>query len=122
MRITKIEVWDFETPFRDGPYNMSHVSQDAIYGQILCLHTEQGISGLGEIVPAPSLAADERLARYADQSTFLRLSLSLSSIFRQKTNHGVGLPLGLRRLTWICLHANIMFHLPICWEAHLTTV
>jgi L-alanine-DL-glutamate epimerase-like enolase superfamily enzyme len=71
MRITKIEVWDFKAPFRDGPYNMSHVSQDAIYGQILCLHTEQGISGLGEIVPAPSLAVDERLARYADESTFL---------------------------------------------------
>ncbi|MGE4647269.1 MAG: mandelate racemase/muconate lactonizing enzyme family protein [Arenicellales bacterium] len=71
MRITKIEVWNFETPFRDGPYNMSHVSQDAIYGQILCLHTEQGISGLGEIVPAPSLAVDERLARYVDESTFL---------------------------------------------------
>ena len=71
MLINKIEVWDFETPFRDGPYNMSHVSQEAIYGQILCLHTEQGISGLGEIVPAPSLAAEERLARYAQESTFL---------------------------------------------------
>ena len=78
MRITKIEIWDFKTPFRDGPYNMSHVSQGAIYGQILCLHTEQGISGLGEIVPAPSLVADERLARYAQESTFLPALLGQS--------------------------------------------
>ncbi len=95
MRITKIEIWDFKTPFRDGPYNMSHVSQGAIYGQILCLHTEQGISGLGEIVPAPSLVADERLARYAQESTFLQALAEFIQHIQAKDKSWRGIAFGL---------------------------
>ena len=66
VRLNKIELWDLKIPFRDGPYRMSHVVQETTFGKVLCLHTDNGICGLGEIVPAPPLEPQERLARYSD--------------------------------------------------------
>jgi L-alanine-DL-glutamate epimerase-like enolase superfamily enzyme len=69
--INKIEVWNFEPKFRDGPYAMSHVVQDCAYGRIICAHTQSGISGLGEIVLAPSIPEADRLERISDEPDFL---------------------------------------------------
>ena len=69
--IIKIEIWNFEPKFRDGPYAMSHVVQDCSYGRIICVHTQSGLSGLGEIVLAPSLPETERLERISDEPDFL---------------------------------------------------
>ena len=71
MRLTKIELWDLKIPFRDGPYKMSHVVQETTFGQVLCLHTDEGVCGLGEIVPAPALEPKERLACYSETATLL---------------------------------------------------
>ena len=71
MRLTKIELWDFKIPFRDGPYKMSHVIQETTFGQVVCLHTDEGVCGLGEIVPAPALEPKERLACYSETATLL---------------------------------------------------
>jgi L-alanine-DL-glutamate epimerase-like enolase superfamily enzyme len=71
MKINKIEVWNFEPKFRDGPYAMSHVIQEYAYGRIICVHTQSGISGLGEIVLAPSLPEADRLERVSDEPDFL---------------------------------------------------
>lgn len=71
MRLNKIELWDLKIPFRDGPYRMSHVVQETTFGKVLCLHTDDGICGLGEIVPAPPLEPQERLARYSETAPLL---------------------------------------------------
>jgi len=71
VRLSKIEIWDLKIPFRDGPYRMSHVVQETTFGQVLCLHTDEGICGLGEMVPAPALEPKERLARYSETATLL---------------------------------------------------
>ena len=71
MLLTKIELWDLKIPFRDGPYKMSHVIQETTFGQVVCLHTDDGVCGLGEIVPAPALEPKERLARYLETATLL---------------------------------------------------
>ncbi|MFT7672298.1 MAG: L-alanine-DL-glutamate epimerase-like enolase superfamily enzyme [Gammaproteobacteria bacterium] len=71
MKINKIEVWNFEPKFRDGPYAMSHVVQECAYGRIICVHTQTGISGLGEIVLSPSLSEADRLERISDEPDFL---------------------------------------------------
>ena len=69
--ISKIEVWNFRPPFRDGPYAMSHVTQDVIYGRILQVHTAEGHSGLGEIVFPPSLPQDEQRRLIVDEQNYL---------------------------------------------------
>jgi len=71
VRLSKIEIWDLKIPFRDGPYKMSHVVQETTFGQVLCLHTDEGVCGLGEIVPAPALDPKERLAHYSETATLL---------------------------------------------------
>ena len=55
MLITRIDVWNFAPTFRDGPYVMSHVTQDHAYGRILQIQTDKGIYGPGEIVFPPSI-------------------------------------------------------------------
>lgn len=71
MAITKIEVWNFSPPFRDGPYAMSHVTSGHAYGRILRIHDSDGNSGLGEIVFSPSLAEGDRERRIRDEESFL---------------------------------------------------
>ncbi len=61
MRITSIEVWDFCPPMRDGPYAMSHVVMDCIWGRIYRVTTEGGSTGLGEVVFPPSVPRDLQL-------------------------------------------------------------
>ncbi|MEM7428504.1 MAG: mandelate racemase/muconate lactonizing enzyme family protein [Pseudomonadota bacterium] len=61
MKITKIEVWDFCPPMRDGPYAMSHVVMDCIWGRIYRAETDLGIAGLGETVFPPSVPRAEQL-------------------------------------------------------------
>jgi L-alanine-DL-glutamate epimerase-like enolase superfamily enzyme len=56
-RIHAIDVWDARFPFRDGPYAMSHVTQDATRGRIFRLETEDGGFGLGEAAFPPSVPA-----------------------------------------------------------------
>ncbi len=43
MTITRLEVWNFRPLMRDGPYAMSHVTQDSAYGRILKVHTADGL-------------------------------------------------------------------------------
>lgn len=52
--IQSIQAWDFNPLFRDGPYAMSHVVQETIFSRILCIQTESGLQGLGEIILPPS--------------------------------------------------------------------
>jgi L-alanine-DL-glutamate epimerase-like enolase superfamily enzyme len=58
-------------PFRDGPYAMSHVTQEVVYGRILQVHTSDGQTGLGEVVFPPMLSVDERAQLIADESLYL---------------------------------------------------
>ena len=60
-------------PFRDGPYAMSHVTQEVVYGRILRVHTADGQMGLGEVVFPPSLSVDERQRQrlIADEPLYL---------------------------------------------------
>jgi len=58
--LERIEVWPYEPLMRDGPYAMSHVVQDRIYGRILRFTADNGLTGLGEVVHAPSVPPDER--------------------------------------------------------------
>jgi L-alanine-DL-glutamate epimerase-like enolase superfamily enzyme len=71
MTIKSIEVWDFQPPFRDGPYAMSHVVQEVIFGRILRIRTAEGLSGLGEVVFVPSLPEDARKDMVAAERTLL---------------------------------------------------
>ncbi|NKB75806.1 MAG: hypothetical protein GKR96_01890 [Gammaproteobacteria bacterium] len=102
MKISKIEVWNFEPKFRDGPYAMSHVVQECAYGRIICVHTQAGISGLGEIVLSPSLPEADRLERISDESDFLSSFIgqdieSLAAFARevQQTDSWQGIAFGL---------------------------
>ena len=53
MTIKKIKVWDIQMPFRDGPYAMSHVTQEVVSGRVLQVQTVDGQTGLGEVVFPP---------------------------------------------------------------------
>lgn len=70
MKINKIEVWDFSPTFRDGPYVMSHVTQHAAYGRIVRISTAN-YSGVGEIVFAPGLPAEQRQSLVSQEPDFL---------------------------------------------------
>ncbi len=54
-------------PFRDGPYAMSHVTQEVVYGRILQVHTADGQTGLGGVVFPPSLSVDDRQRLIVDE-------------------------------------------------------
>jgi L-alanine-DL-glutamate epimerase-like enolase superfamily enzyme len=71
MIISKIEVWNFRPSFRDGPYAMSHVTQDVINGRILQVHTADGRRGLGEIIFPPSLPEDEQRCLIVEEQSYL---------------------------------------------------
>jgi len=71
MKITRIEVWNFRPPFRDGPYAMAHVTQTSGYGRILRVHTACGLTGLGEIVFAPSVPIDVQQRLIAGEPDYL---------------------------------------------------
>ncbi len=58
-------------PFRDGPYAMSHVTQEVVYGRILQVHTADGQTGLGEVVFPPTLSVDDRQRLIADEPFYL---------------------------------------------------
>ena len=59
MKINNIQVWDFQPPFRDGPYEMSGVSQRTAYGRILKITMDTGITRLGEVVLSHYLSLEE---------------------------------------------------------------
>ena len=71
MKIEKIAVWGIQMPFREGPYAMSHVTQEVVYGRVLQVHTVDGQTGLGEVVFAPTLPVDERQQLIADEPLYL---------------------------------------------------
>ena len=71
MKIKKIAVWGIQMPFRDGPYAMSHVTQEVVYGRVLQVHTVDGQTGLGEVVFPPTLSVDERQQLIADEPLYL---------------------------------------------------
>lgn len=71
MIITQINVWNFKPPFRDGPYVMSHITQEFAYGRILRVQTDSGLTGLGEIVFAPSVSVEERMNLAAKEGDYL---------------------------------------------------
>ncbi|MEM7118778.1 MAG: mandelate racemase/muconate lactonizing enzyme family protein [Chloroflexota bacterium] len=72
MHITKIEAWDFSPVFRDGPYAMSFVVQERLYGRILNIHTADGLQGAGEIVLSATLTPEERQACIDSEDAYLR--------------------------------------------------
>lgn len=72
MRIVRIDIWESAPAFRGGPYVMSHVVQEAAYGRILRICSDDGFRGLGEIVYAPILNADERTQRREAESELFR--------------------------------------------------
>lgn len=69
--ITKIEVWDFCAPFRDGSYAMSHITQKAVYGRLLRVQTDDVFYGLGEIPLSPYLSDQERQRRASQEQNYL---------------------------------------------------
>lgn len=79
MKISQIEVWSFCPGFRDGPYAMSHVVMDAVYGRQLRVRTTTGVTGLGEVVFGSAITKDESEAIFAREPNFL------SSLVGQQT-------------------------------------
>ncbi|MGI9463901.1 MAG: mandelate racemase/muconate lactonizing enzyme family protein [Aestuariivirgaceae bacterium] len=71
MKINRIDTWKFQPPFRDGPYVMSHITQDFAYGRILRIRTDNGLTGLGEIVFAPSVSVEDRMNLAAKEGEYL---------------------------------------------------
>lgn len=71
MTITKLEVWNFRPLMRDGPYAMSHVTQDSAYGRIFRVHTADGADGLGEVVFPPSVPQHVQIGQIAEERAFL---------------------------------------------------
>ena len=72
MTISKIDVWNFRPPFRDGPYAMSHVTSGHVYGRILRIEDDDGSSGVGETVFSPALTETDREQRVQDEIDYLR--------------------------------------------------
>lgn len=52
MQLRSIQAHGMETPFADGPYIMSHVTQVALATRVLRVETADGAVGYGEIVRA----------------------------------------------------------------------
>ncbi|NNF79952.1 MAG: hypothetical protein HKN05_18170, partial [Rhizobiales bacterium] len=73
MIITRLEVWNFRPLMRDGPYAMSHVTQDSAYGRIMQVHTSGGGRGLGEVVFPPSVPQHTQMGQIAEERAFLPL-------------------------------------------------
>ncbi len=71
MIITQIEVWNFRPLMREGPYSMSHVTQDSAYGRILHVHTDGELSGWGEVVLPPSLPQANQMGIIAEERALL---------------------------------------------------
>ena len=71
MTISKIEIWDFCPPFRDGPYAMCHVTVGSAFGRIYRVRADDGLVGLGEVVFPPSVPRDQQLDRVAAEASFL---------------------------------------------------
>ena len=71
MNIDCIEVWNFAPPFTDGPYVMSHVTQECAYGRIIRVTADNGLSGLGEIVFAPSSPPELRMTQVVSEPVYL---------------------------------------------------
>ena len=71
MVINRIEACDFCAQLRDGPYVMSHISQSAVYGRLLCVRADNGLYGLGEIPYSPYVLEDERAQRQSHEQEYL---------------------------------------------------
>lgn len=106
MNITLIEVWNFTPPFTDGPYVMSHVTQECACGRIIRVNADNGLTGLtglGEIVFAPSSPPDLRLTQIASEAEYLPeligqnvdSLISAAETMRSKGKPWCGIALGL---------------------------
>ena len=71
MNIQKITVWEFSPAFRDGPYEMSFVTQTNTFGRILQFETKDGFTGIGEIVFYPTLTAAQRDDLIEEETAYL---------------------------------------------------
>ena len=99
MAINKIEIWDFQSAFRDGPYAMSHVTSTCAYGRILRVRSHKGLCGLGEIVFSPAVPSQDREERINDEDDYLTrllgqptsalLNLASEMRLRDKSWHGI---------------------------------
>ncbi len=76
MTIAKIEVWNFRPLMRDGPYAMSHVTQDSAYGRLYKVTLDDGTQGFGEVVFPPSLPQGEQMGKIAEERAFLALLIA----------------------------------------------
>lgn len=80
MIITQIEVWNFRPLMRDGPYAMSHVTQDSAYGRIFQVHTDNGLIGLGEVVFPPSVPQAQQMGQIAEERALLPLLIGQPAV------------------------------------------
>lgn len=58
MKLRKIELWSTRAGFRDGPYVMSHITQQALPIRMLRLTAGDDSTGLGEMVRSPRYDAE----------------------------------------------------------------
>ena len=110
MTIETIDVWDFCPPFRDGPYAMSHVTSDNIYGRIFQFRGGDGRAGLGEVVFSPSLIETSREQRIRDEEDYLRpllgqpfaalLEAASEALNRDKSWRGIAFALETAWFDW----------------------
>lgn len=71
MIITRLEVWNFRPLMRDGPYAMSHVTQECAYGRIYRVRMQGGTEGLGEVVFPPSVPQHVQMGQIAEERALL---------------------------------------------------
>ena len=117
-RIAAIRGWDLHLGFRDGPYAMSHVVQEFIASTVVELAAEDGVTGVGETVPAPSLSPDERVrneaAFVAELGALVGQPLDaarrLRPGWRRAARAGAGLPSGSRPRCLISRRAGLASH------------
>lgn len=113
MIIEKVEVWDFCPPMRDGPYAMSHVVMDCIWGRIFRVTADRGLTGWGEVVFPPSAPREEQLALISREPEILGnllgqptdTLLELAQDLRKLGKSGCGFAFGLETL-WYDLQAR----------------
>ncbi len=108
MKITRLEVWNFRPLMRDGPYAMSHVTQDSAYGRIFKVHTAEGAEGLGEVVFPPSVPQAAQMGQIAEERAFLPLLIGQAA----ETLLDLADDLRARGKTW----GGIAFGLETAWH------
>lgn len=113
MTLARLEVWNFRPLMRDGPYAMSHVTQESAYGRIIRVTAVGGLVGLGEVVFPPSVPQHVQMGQIAEERAFLPLLigqpvdalLDLAADLRERGKTWGGIGFGLET-AWYDLTAR----------------